>query len=236
MEKQVSIFIVVVTSFQPLYMECNKILRNQCDKYKIPVLFLFNGKVPDGYTLQNDERIISEAEEMNPWMFLKFKSALREIFGANLNPDYIIRCNSSTFINIKKLKIVFAKLPRERCLAAPFGYVFSNVYCFGTCMIFSNDVARHIAFDENIDDACRLQNDDIYISNITETYASKFDINYFFNYSFSYANKIPSFYDIMVEPRHVFFRIKNEANRLEIDFEYWKLLYHLYDDLQYYIE
>ena len=231
-----SFFLLVLTSFQPLYLECNKIVRKQCEQYRIPVLFLYNGKLPDGYTLKQDERNL-EIEEANPGMFLKFKNALKEIY-ATQNPDYILRCNASTFINFKKLQYMFSKLPKEKCIAGPFiyatNYIELDTFCQGTCIIFSNDVAKRLAYDTNENEPCIYKHaDDLCIDILTKEYSYKFDTS-FFTARVEELTVLPKIYDLYIREPHIFFRIKNNCkNRFEIDYEVWKLLHYLFDILHY---
>jgi hypothetical protein len=69
----------------------------------IPHKFLINGILPVGYTLQSDEEYFEDAS-FNPGMFMKFYNALCK-FGPL--PNYIVRLNSSTFVNFEKLIELF---------------------------------------------------------------------------------------------------------------------------------
>jgi hypothetical protein len=229
-------FLLILTSFQPLYIECNKIVRKQCEQYKVPVLFLFNGKLPDGYTLKPDERNLN-IDEAIPGMFLKFKAALKEIYDVR-TPDYILRCNATTFINFKKLHYMFSKLPKENCVAGPLifatNYPELDAYCQGTSIILTKDVAKRLAYDANENDPCIYKYaDDLSIDILTRSYAYKYDTT-LFTARMEGLSVIPKSYDLNIQAPHVFFRIKNDfANRFEIDYELWKILHHLFDIIHY---
>jgi hypothetical protein len=230
-----SISILIVSSFDTLCLECNKITRKQSKQYGFPVMFLFNGKLPEGYQLQSDEHILlTDSTDPQPYMFLKFKYALQYIFNTGQNPDYILRCNATTFINFKGLANLFFRLPREKLMAGPFIFATGNpdidVYCQGTNMIFSNDVARHLAFDDNMNHSAVKQfADDIAIDILTRNYAFKQDLTLFTS-RYVHFNTVPKIYDLFIDPTHVFYRVKNNCTqRTEVDLEIWKMLHYLFD-------
>jgi hypothetical protein len=231
----ISISILVVSSFDPLCLECNKITRKQSKQYGMPVMFLFNGKIPEGYQLQPDEHVLqTDSTDAKPYMFLKFKYALQYIFNSGSNPDYILRCNATTFINFKALDNLFSRLPKEKLIAGPFIYATGNpgidIYCQGTNIIFSNDVAKRLAYDENVNhSAVTTYADDIAIDFLTRDYAYKQDLMLFTS-RFVHFNTVPKIYELYIDPTHVFYRVKNNcAQRTEIDLEIWKMLHYLFD-------
>ena len=233
--KLITLNILIVSSFDPLCLECNAITRKQSKQYGIPVMFLFNGKIPEGYQLQPDEHVLqTDSTDVQPYMFLKFKYALQYIFNSGSNPDYILRCNATTFINFKALSNLFSRLPKEKLIAGPFifatGFNDIDVYCQGTNIIFSNDVAKRLAYDENVNHAAvTTYADDIAIDFLTRDYAYKQDLS-LFTARFTHFRKIPSIYDLFIDPSHVFYRVKNDcAQRNEIDLEIWKILHYLFD-------
>ena len=230
-----SISILIVSSFDPLCLECNKITRKQSKQYSIPVMFLFNGKIPEGYNLQSDEYVLeTDNTDAQPYMFLKFKYSLQSIFNSGFNPDYILRCNATTFINFKALDNLFSRLPKEKLIAGPFicatGNPSIDVYCQGTNIILSNDVAKRLAYDDNVNhEAVRTYADDIVIDILTRDYAYKQDLS-LFTARLTHFTKIPAIYDLFIDATHVFYRVKNDCvQRTEIDFEIWKMLHYLFD-------
>jgi ADP-heptose:LPS heptosyltransferase len=83
----------------------------------MPVWFLFNGRIPDGYQLKPDEHVLeTDSKDIQPYMFLKFKYALQNIYKSGSNPDYVLRCNATTFINVKGLSGLFSRLPKEKLM------------------------------------------------------------------------------------------------------------------------
>jgi inosine/xanthosine triphosphate pyrophosphatase family protein len=56
--------------------------------------------------------------------------------------DFIIRTNSSTFINLEVLNKYIDELPKRRCYAGP---VVINRWITGTCIVFSRDLVKYLA-------------------------------------------------------------------------------------------
>ena len=237
--KPISISIIVVSSFDPLCLECNKITRMQSKQYNMPVMFLFNGKIPEGYQLQPDEFVLeTESTDAHPYMFLKFKYALQNIFNSGSNPDYVLRCNATTFINFKGIPILFSRFPKEKLVAGPFIHATAcpdlDVYCQGTNIVFSNDVARRLAFDDNVNhSALKIFADDIALDFLTRDYSYKQDLS-LFTPRYTHFKAIPKIYDLYIDCTHVFFRVKNDCpQRTEIDLEIWKMLHYLFDTIHF---
>lgn len=225
------IFHIVISSFQPLYLACNEIRRNQFKQYGISYLICFNGKKPDDYVLREDERLLEE-EGMNPHMFIKFKNALREIFDKGMEPDYIIRTNATTFVNYKKLLWVLSYLPKEKCCAGPLMHKNNDqVFCNGTCIILSRDVALRLAYDNNSTNPIIMnENDDYAISIIARNYSQLIDINYFYWWVPSITNSF-TMDNLITKQNHVFLRIQNEFERGTVDILLWNFFHHAIDIL-----
>jgi hypothetical protein len=238
-QPQISISIIIVSSFDTLFLECNKISRKQSKQYGISVMFLFNGRIPQGYQLQPDEYVLeADSTEPQPYMFLKFKYALQNIFNSGSNPDYVLRCNATTFINFKGLSSLFSRLPKEKLIAGRYIWAIAHsdfdVYCQGTNIIFSGDVAKRIAFDDNTNHpAVTKYADDIAIDFLTRDYAYKQDLSVFTSV-YVHFKTIPKIYDLYIDCTHVFFRVKNDCpQRTEIDLEIWKMLHYLFDTIHF---
>jgi hypothetical protein len=86
---------------------------------------------PSAYSVQNTSE-----------MFKKFYHFIKIHYDKIKNYDYIIRCNSSTFLNFRVLQDVVNSLPVERCYA---GRLLNNELVSGTCICFSRDVIEMIA-------------------------------------------------------------------------------------------
>jgi hypothetical protein len=214
---------------------------------------MFNGVKPDSYTLEENEINIESVPliptvaelkmldpnlafaSMNPIMFIKFKTALKEIFEKRgLNPDYIVRCNSSTFINFKRLPWVLEYLPKEKCLAGPFGDRFNfysnkqEIFCKGTVMIATSDVARRFMNEEITDPMPNYLNDDVSISYFISKYATLYDLSYFFKY-FEYGSVTDLENGLVIDGSKVFCRIKSVGEkRNDLDYVIWL---HIHDSV-----
>ena len=237
--KQISISIIVISSFDTLCLECNKISRKQSKQYGIPIMFLFNGRIPQGYQLQTDEYVLeTDSTDPKPYMFLKFKYALQSIYNSNLNPDYVLRCNATTFINFKGLATLFSRLPKEKLIAGRYIWATAHsdidIYCQGTNIIFSSDVAKRLAYDDNVNHpAVTTYADDIALDFLTREYAYKQDLSLFTSVH-THFKAIPKIYDLYIDCNHVFFRVKNDCpQRTEIDLEIWKMLHYLFDTIHF---
>jgi hypothetical protein len=237
-ERIITICLIIVSSFEPLYLACNEITRKQSKFYNIPVFFLFNGELPKDYVLKNDERLLEHTDKSSrPYMFLKFKNMLKEIY-KNANPDFILRCNSSTFINFKRLFSLLITFPKEKFIAGPFcyatGFTYLNLFCQGTNIFFSNDVAKRLAYDTNENNSKIFEHDDDAVIDIlVRDYAQKYDLT-FCTHRIENCVVLPKLYEITIKPNNIFYRIKNDVpNRTEIDYEIWKILYYLFDVIHY---
>jgi hypothetical protein len=235
-----NIFLVIVTTFEDVFTRINDIRRKQCAKYNIPVLFVYNGTIPEGYELKNDERIFP-MEAHAPGMFLKLKVAIEEIYElSNCDPDYILRCTSRCYVNFKNLPFLVSYLGKQNVLAGPYQLNDAKLYIAGFFMLFSRDVAKQFLKEENVQGPVLWHSDDCTISWAVKSYANFYDTQYFVE---TLANKtempteLPEFKNTAV-----IFRIKSGPVHAtpfgtpmclgeEIDVAYWKLLVKKYDDI-----
>jgi len=237
-----NIFVVVVTTFRPVFMKINEFRREQCKKYNIPILFVYNGNVPEGYALKPDERCFP-MDNHAPAMFLKFKYAIQEIYGFHkLNPDYIVRLNSRTYVNFENLKFFMSYVGKDRVAAGPFALNENKIYLWGMCMIFSKDVALQFAAEDNVKGPVLWHSDDCTISWAIKDYTNFYDMRYF-NEEFAMCNKKEMPTELPAFPeKTIIFRIKSGVDggmpygtplslEEEIDIKYWKLLLKKYDNI-----
>jgi len=234
-----NIVLIIVSGFDTLNLEMNKIRKEQCRKYNIPLFILFNGHKPDEYQLDEYERWLPQ-EGAIPWMFVKFKKCLEEIYNRGFTPDYIIRATSATFINFKKLPYFLALLPKERVLTGTMFVKLQGIcnywndgndgrlFITGTAMTFSGDVAKRMAFDDNIMNKYMCESDDVCISFLASEYADIRDSNVFFKHYNNFTD-IPEesiLSDVhLYKPHKVFYRIKNDFDREKIDLHIWRWLH-----------
>lgn len=227
--------LIVITGFEEHFQQMNAIRRKQCAHYRIPVLFCYNGPIPEGYVFREDEIYINVArsnnetntaelvEGMNPSMFVKFQMAIQDLQKNHSTPVFYIRCTASCFIDFSQLYMILRCLPKNQCIAGPYDSKYDDrIFCNGTCMILSADVARRLA-NESIDDPMAwIENDDVTISWIGMNYAALLDTTYWFSY-YENLEELPD--KLREEPRRkVLYRIKNPKDRLTIDVGLWKML------------
>jgi hypothetical protein len=116
--------------------------------------------------------------------------------------------------------------PEEKLLAGPFFVLDNKIFCNGTAMLFSQDVAKAFAYDTILNETqCETVNDDVVISwSLMDRYKPH-DMNYFYRWIEKYKepNELADFF-VKNRHQHVFFRVKNEANRDVIDTFIWQLL------------
>jgi hypothetical protein len=238
-----NMYVVVVTTFCPVFMKINEFRRQQCKKYNIPVLFVYNGAIPESYELKPDERVLP-MENHAPAMFLKFKYAIQEIYAVhNVDPDYIVRLNTRTYINFENLKFFMSYIGKERVAAGPFVMDDTKLYLLGTCMIFSRDVAKRFVEENNTDGPVLWHSDDCTISWAVKDYANFYDMNYFNEntdtlFMKTIPTKLPEFIS-----KPIIFRIRNGSpngspfgtpltHEEKLDIEYWRFLLKEYDGIE----
>ena len=110
-----SYYVFIVTSRDnPIYEKFDSIRRKQMCEQNVPYKFLLNGSLPEGYILQDDEEYPSY-EGMSPGMFLKFIKGCEKL---EQKYDFILRLNSSTFVDFNKIPQLLKILPRTNKIVA----------------------------------------------------------------------------------------------------------------------
>ena len=222
-----SYYVFVVSSRNsPCYERFDSIRRKQLQELGIPYKILLNGWLPEGYVLQDDEEYTSE-EAMTPTMALKFLRGCRQLADIGF-PDFIIRVNSSTFVDFKTIGSLLHSLPREKCLAGHNMHMEEETgiteFMHGTAMIFSKDVVEYLInvyLDPSENKCINDYPDDVSLSIISRQYCETFiDMRPLYKFFINYT-ELPS--EINCETQHIFFRILN-SNRTEIDVGIWEIL------------
>jgi hypothetical protein len=204
--------------------------RVQMQRRNIPHLFLINGPLPVGYTLQEDEVYYTDPS-FTPGMFWKFYWALRQTDAAR-TVEFLLRVNASTFVDFDRLEdFVLPRLPSQKCFA---GHIFDFVsedarictsIISGTAMIFSKDVLQQLldidSTNDSIQQIIHANPDDIAISLLIQLYCKNrlFELGQFFA---QYENDMPL--ENHTE-RTTFYRIKN-TDRMKTDIALWNQLIH----------
>ena len=223
-----SYYVFVVSSRNsPCYEKFDSIRRKQLQDLGIPYKILLNGALPEGYVLQDDEEYTPE-EAMTPTMALKFIGGCRNLADIGF-PDFIIRVNSSTFVDFKTMGQLLHSLPREKCLAGHNMHMEEETgiieFMHGTAMIFSKDVIEYLinVYLEPSETKCiNDYPDDVSLSIIAKQYCERFiDLRLMYKF-FVYNTQLPS--PLHFETHHIFFRILNPNYRMEIDVKIWEML------------
>jgi len=229
---QPTYYVYIVTSRNnPIYEEFDKIRRKQLEDLQIPHKFLLNGALPPRYSLKEDEvyypedsvapwgETLTPSEAYTPGMFLKFYT---EIQKGLPQVDFIIRTNSSTFVDFRKLGVFLRELSPVgvRC-GYPLQYYpveTNRLFFAGYAMIFSRDVLENIKYDEEI---IKNEPDDVALSFLTEEYCQ---------YRMYIIHELVQFFingDLCVpeavDPKKFIFRILNPDR--QVDLQIWKELY-----------
>ena len=225
-----SYFVFIISSRNnPIYEQFDIMRRGQMNALGIPHKFLLNGELPEKYELKDDEEY-HEDTSFTPGMFRKFYDACKNLFSTNNIPDFIIRCNSSTFIDFDKFNAeILPTLPKENTFAGPTDTcegVCPYAFISGICMIFSKDVIYNLITNISRDHPFTLEYcDDVAISYIVFTF---YNIN-FINL-LEYTTKCTTFDKFLhhlpeIPSHNVICRVKNEySNRYESDIAFWRHL------------
>jgi hypothetical protein len=200
--------------------------RKQMQNLGIPYKILLNGWLPEGYVLQDDEEYMPE-ESMTPTMALKFLQGCRSLAERGL-PDYIVRVNSSTFVDFSNLARLLHALPRRLCFAGHIMHMKDeekvSEFMHGTAMIFSKDIIEYLLVNATPDNKyINDYPDDVSLSIIAKQYCEHtIDLRPMYKFFIEYT-ELPS--EIYYDYFHIFFRILNNTNRMEIDVKIWEKLY-----------
>ena len=217
-------FVFIVSSRDnPIYEQFDVIRREQMKEQGVRYKFLLNGSLPQGYFLQDDE-VLSPDASFNPGMYMKFIRGCEELLVKDSGlPDVIIRLNSSTFVDFRKIPVLLEALPKTKYLGG-YPLVHENLtdyYIQGTAMIFSKDCIEYLI--KNQDNALMYSiNDDMALSDITKNYTNViYNLADFFTF-FCYNDMD---YD-RIQQNSIFFRIKN-PDRDIYDVRIWNDLYNI---------
>jgi hypothetical protein len=214
-------------SFGIITLAHNTDLYNQMDDIKrvqfaeLPHLFVYNEPTdrPKNIT---DVIYLSAAEHPSgiPMMFRKFIYCLRNHIDSPAWDacSYIIRSNSSTFINLPILREYLSHLPATRCYA---GSIMNNAMISGTCIVFSRDVVDIIIkYSKKFD---FHEYDDVVISEIMK-YSGipmiDLPMKYFINNTIPTTNETEE-----CLRQYPIIRVRNPQNRNLFDIATWRHLH-----------
>jgi hypothetical protein len=209
---------VILTHDTPLYNHFDNIKRKYLDKKKEDYFFVYNGKDTNKENINN--RTLNYYSKINhpagiPDIFLKFIDVIKK--GLLDEYDYIIRCNSSTFVNIDTIKEELTT-KKDNLYMGVYGQGWN--FISGTCIVFSKDVIKKLA--DNFQIVNYYREDDVVIGDILSIL--NVPMTYIPQYNFHDSNTIPSINDIENRLSTHTLRIRNDFNRELIDVSIWNMI------------
>lgn len=215
--------VIVLSYDNSLYRSFDKIRVDMLKKENIPFSIVYNGISTE--TKLKDWEINYQDPRMNPAMYNKFVVAAALMLQTERwkDVDYILRINSSTFLNFKKINQVLEQLPPEKCFAGrPLGDIcLSGLYTF-----FSKDVMRRLIEHGLV--AETTLNDDVVLGHVIHKLGIQRTLIKDYLTDFFQLTDVPRDDEINNALEYTFVRVKNEYKRDEIDPQIWKLLHKSY--------
>ena len=215
--------ILVVSYDNDLYRFFDKIRIDQLIKENVPFKIIYNGLGPN-WKLNDWERYFID-NSMNPIMYNKFIHTC-EVLSENdtwKKLKYILRINSSTFLNCNKINHLLKQLPDDNCFAGrPLGPdCLSGLYTFFSWDILKKYINYGLIKNNN---ELSFLNDDVILGKL----ATKLNIQRTLLqdnlYEFFQLNSNPSIDEIKKASNSPLIRVKC-GNREVIDKYIWKELY-----------
>lgn len=238
----------VLTTFEDVFLKINDMRREQCRKHNIPVLFVYNGKVPDWYTMKDDEINHPLEGPAGCAMFVKSKLAITifyDMFG--FDPDYIVSCTSRCFVDLNKMMKVLESCPKERVAGGVLIGPQDAKYILGIYILFSRDVAKRFAAEDNVHGEVLWHSHDVTLSAAIKSYSDLYSLDDGYHCLTGYYLKNLSEADIptelpVLDDSKWLFRIKNGEDvptpvgqgmsvGEKIDVQYWKLCLKKYENI-----
>jgi hypothetical protein len=208
----------ILTYDTPLYNHFDSIKRTYLKNKNEDFYFVYNGIDESKQDLKNNNiNYYSDIVHPSgiPVMFLKFMNLIEQ--GVFEDYDFVIRVNSSTFINtdiIRKKLTYFDKNVYMGFFEPSWNFVS------GACIIFSQDVLKKLLDYKNKINI--FKEDDVVIGQIMEmTNTPK---NFLERYCLHGLNSVPSTKEITKGLLYPQIRICNYANRNLIDVKIWDTL------------
>lgn len=219
---------LVLTYDAPLYNYFDDLRRKYLNSKQADYFFVYNGvdetKHNIGQQCYNFKTDIYQ-ESGIPAMFDKFIDIINS--GLLDEYDYIIRTNSSTFINIDKIKDALINSNVTENLY--MGFFFPNWnFVSGACSIFSKDAINLIKHNFHL--VNKYQEDDVAIGelmhrlNVPKTFLSRYS---FESHIQDTHVVVPTDEEIKAALEHPQIRVRNNSNRDLIDKGIWNSIIRL---------
>lgn len=215
--------IITLTYDDPLYNHFDNIKRVYYGGKHVPYTFVYNSPTHKSY---DDEHSINYVSPLVGSVGI-FTMLDKFIHTLNTQPewktyDYVIRANSSTFINLKQMEEVISTLPTTKCYAGYHTFPGKpSDFVSGTCMVFSKDVINMISslpttHENNHREDDLLLFDYMNQFNIPKTYIPMHWYD---------ENKIPSIDELYTTIVNTpLTRIRNNQDRHTIDTTIWSMI------------
>lgn len=206
---------LVLTYDTPLYNHFDKIKRLYLEKNKEDFYFVYNGTDNSKNNISNRQlNFYSDVKQHAgiPAMYLKFIGLIQS--GILNDYDFIIRVNSSTFINMDLIREKLSNLKQNVYMGF---YDPAWHFVSGACIIFSQDILQLLC--KHFNSVNYFKEDDVVIGDIlTSLNVSK---TYLDRYCLHNLTSIPSDEEIKTALTYPQIRIWNPHNRMNIDTGIW---------------
>lgn len=218
-------YAVLILSYKDdLYSHFDERKISICKDHGIYVRNILNSSTP---LVTNENELFFEYSIDVFSLLPKFLWAYNTLKNELNNYDYIIRTNSSTFLNFKLLEEYIKDLPKTNCYAGPNAY---NKFISGTCIIMTKDVINKIIESPFKNDYMQKNEhvlDDVLIGKIMKH--NNIEMKYIPMYHFADLTNTPNDEEIVNTLKtYPLIRIRNNFNRNKIDKYIWSKLFDFY--------
>jgi hypothetical protein len=206
---------LVLTYDTPLYNHFDKIKRSYLEKRNEDFYFVYNGTDTTKHNPNNRElNYFSDVRQHAgiPVMYLKFIKLIQS--GLLNDYDFIIRVNSSTFLNLDIIKQKLSEL-KDNVYMGFFDPAWHFVS--GACIIFSQDMLQLLG--RNFDSVNFYKEDDVVIGDIMSAQNAK--KTYLDRYCLHNLTTIPTEEEIKTALTYPQIRVWNPHDRMTIDTGIW---------------
>ena len=224
------ICVVVLTYKSDLYDHFDRIKRKYLETKDVDYYFLYNGtdkslSNPKEHNLNYYSDFQHYENPTVPVMWDKFMAFISETAGKY---DYIIRVNSSTFVNVDSVieKIKQHSNKEDLYMGHPIQNLQEGEFASGGCIVFSNATLKKLfevskIFKHNPE--ARMREDDVLIG-LAVREVLKIPLTYLDWYYFGDQTTVPP--EKIVEEALTYpqIRIRNNANRDLIDKSIWNII------------
>lgn len=214
------ILTLTLTVDTPFYNFFDDIKRQYLRKNNEDFLFVYNGK----QRIEDDPTVINYSTDSDsngtgiPVMFDKFINALER--ENNLEKyDFVIRCNSSTFVNVDVIRSVLKDYSsKEHLYLGNFNNSWN--FCSGACCIFSRKTLKALVDNKNKVNVKSVP-DDVAIGEILSVSGVS---KTFIHNTPNYINlvDVPPYENIFEALKSPWIRVRNDHNREVIDKAVWR--------------